>query len=103
LSSERYNNQNLSGAMKIANIAGMNDNIIIGNAMNKIAWYLFQALKVGFTYAPTLENICLYGKKHIRSTFLPEIQQKRAWHNSCVDRQRSDIARSNIHLLENSF
>ena len=88
--------------MKIANIAGINDNIITGNATNKIAWYLFQTPKVGFTYPPTLENIRLYGKKLIRSTFLPEIQQKRAWHNSCIGRPRSDIARINSHLLDNS-
>lgn len=72
------NNHNLIEGIKIANIAGSIDNIIIGNAENKATCHLFHTPKAGFTYAAILENICLYGKKFILSTFLPDIQQKNA-------------------------
>ena len=72
------NNHNRIEGIKIDNIAGSIDNIIIGNALSNIVCHLFHTPKAGFTYAAISEDFCLYGKKFILSTFPPDIQQKNA-------------------------
>ena len=94
---ERNNSQYLKGEIKIANTAGIIDNKINGNAYNKIISPLLHTPKAGFTYAPGVKNLFLrgsfeYGKKHILSTFLPDIQQKRAWQNSCRGGSKKRVA-----------
>ena len=62
-----------------------------GNKEHITTCVLFQTPKAGFTYAVGTEKIRLYGKKTILSTLLLVIQQNRAWHNSCMGRQRITI------------
>ena len=84
LSKDKNINQSLKRGINIAKKAGKIVNKIIGKAENNIAWHLFHAPNAGITYAVFEVKKFLYGKKHILSTFLPDIKQKTAWHNSCT-------------------
>ena len=92
LNSERNIIHILTDGIKTANDAGRNDNKRRGNKDHITTCVLFQTPKIGFTYAVGAEKTRLYGKKNILSTFLPIIQQKRAWPNSCMGRQRITMA-----------